>query len=104
MGKIAAAPGSLRTVDVAIKVVGVGSVGTWCGIALMVASETDPLFLQVKEARRSVLEKYAGKSIHPNQAQPVVNGCRLMQSASDLFLGWTDGPAGVNYMFDNSKT
>ncbi len=80
--------------DIAIKVVGVGSVGTWCGILLLLASETDPLFLQVKEAGPSVLEAYAGKSIYPNHGQRVVNGCRLMQSASDLFLGWTVGPAG----------
>ena len=80
--------------DIAIKVVGVGSVGTWCGIVLLLASETDPLFLQVKEAGPSVLEAYAGKSIYPNHGQRVVNGCRLMQSASDLFLGWTVGPTG----------
>ena len=83
-----------KVFDVAIKVVGVGSVGTWCGIALLLASEKDPLFLQVKEAGPSVLEAYAGKSIYPNHGQRVVNGCRLMQSASDLFLGWTVGPAG----------
>jgi hypothetical protein len=80
--------------DIAIKVVGVGSVGTWCGILLLLASETDPLFLQVKESRASVLEAYAGKSIYPNHGQRVVNGCRLMQSAHDLFLGWAVGPAG----------
>jgi uncharacterized protein (DUF2252 family) len=80
--------------DIAVKVVGVGSVGTWCGILLLLANETDPLFLQVKEAGPSVLEAYAGKSIYPNHGQRVVNGCRLMQSASDLFLGWTVGPAG----------
>ncbi len=80
--------------DVAVKVVGVGSVGTWCGIALFLASVQDPLFLQIKEARASVLEGYAGKSVYPNHGQRVVNGCRLMQSASDLFLGWTKGPKG----------
>ena len=80
--------------DIAIKVVGVGSVGTWCGILLLLASEQDPLFLQVKEARASVLEAYAGKSIYRNHGQRVVNGYRLMQSASDLFLGWAVGPAG----------
>ena len=77
--------------DVALKVVGVGSVGTWCGILLLLASEQDPLFLQVKEARASVLEGYAGRSIYPNHGERVVNGCRLMQSASDLFLGWVQG-------------
>jgi uncharacterized protein (DUF2252 family) len=80
--------------DHAIKVVGVGSVGTFCAIALLMASETDPLFLQVKEARASVLEPYAGKSPYPNHGQRVVNGYRLMQSASDIFLGWATGRAG----------
>ena len=75
--------------DMAVKVVGVGSVGTHCYVALLMASERDPLFLQVKEARRSVLEPYAAKSIYPNHGQRVVNGYRLMQSASDIFLGWT---------------
>ena len=83
--------------DVAIKVVGVGSVGTWCGIALLLANEKDPLFLQIKEARASVLEAYAGKSVFPNHGQRVVNGCRLMQSASDLFLGWTTGRGGRHF-------
>ncbi len=80
--------------DAAIKVVGVGSVGTYCGIVLMMASERDPLFLQIKEARPSVLEAYAGKSIYPNHGQRVVNGYRLMQSASDIFLGWAKGKLG----------
>jgi uncharacterized protein (DUF2252 family) len=80
--------------DVAIKVVGVGSVGTHCSIVLLMASAQDPLFLQVKEARASVLEAYAGKSIYPNHGQRVVNGYRLMQSASDIFLGWTEGSFG----------
>jgi hypothetical protein len=83
--------------DVAIKVVGVGSVGTWCGIVLLLASEADALFLQVKQAGPSVLEAYAGKSIYPNHGQRVVNGARLMQSASDLFLGWSVGPAGNHF-------
>ncbi len=83
--------------DVAIKVVGVGSVATWCGIFLLMAGKQDPLFLQVKEAGASVPEAYAGKSIYPNHGQRVVNGCRLMQSASDLFLGWSVGPAGRHF-------
>ena len=77
--------------DFAIKVVGVGSVGTFCAIMLMTAGVDDPLFLQVKEAGSSVLEPYAGKSIYENHGQRVVTGLRLMQSASDLFLGWTEG-------------
>ena len=56
------------------------------------AGENDPLFLQVKEARASVLEPYAGRSVFPNHGQRVVNGYRLMQPASDIFLGWAEGP------------
>lgn len=77
--------------DFAIKVVGVGSVGTICGIILLMAGEQDPLFLQLKQAGPSVLEPYAGKSRHVNHGQRIVHGCRMMQSASDLFLGWTVG-------------
>ena len=83
--------------DVAIKVVGVGSVGTMCAVILMMASAEDPLFLQVKEARTSVLEPYAGASIYANRGQRVVNGIRLMQSASDIFLGWTTGKLGRHF-------
>ena len=78
--------------DVAIKVVGVGSVGTLCWVLLLVAGEGDPLFIQVKEARRSVLEPYAGASVFANHGQRVVHGYRLMQPASDMFLGWSRGP------------
>ena len=78
--------------DAAIKVVGIGSVGTACWVLLFMAGEGDPLFLQVKEARPSVLERYAGKSIFPNHGQRVVDGYRLMQPASDMFLGWTRSP------------
>ncbi len=78
--------------DAAIKVVGIGSVGTFCWVFLFMAAEGDPLFLQVKEARTSVLEPYAGASVFPNHGQRVVNGYRLMQSASDMFLGWSQGP------------
>ena len=76
-------------VDVAIKVVGVGSVGTFCAIALLQADVDDSLFLQLKQARSSVLEPYAGKSAYRNQGERVVIGQRLMQSASDMFLGWS---------------
>ena len=68
-----------------------------CSIVLLLASENDPLFLQVKEARPSVLEPYARKSVYKNHGQRVVNGCRLMQSASDLFLGWTEIPGVGHY-------
>jgi uncharacterized protein (DUF2252 family) len=83
--------------DAAIKVVGVGSVGTVCWITLLVAGEGDPLILQVKEARASVLEGFAGKSVYPNHGQRVVNGIRLMQPASDIFLGWTVGRQGRHF-------
>ncbi len=83
--------------DAAIKVVGVGSVGTTCGVVLLMAGEGDPLILQFKEARASVLEAYAGKSVFPNHGQRVVNGHRLMQPASDIFLGWTEGRLGRHY-------
>jgi uncharacterized protein (DUF2252 family) len=84
-------------VDHAVKVVGVGSVGTRCGILLLVAGQDDRLFLQVKEARPSVLEPYAGKSAYDNHGQRVVIGQRLMQAASDIFLGWTQGHAGRHF-------
>jgi hypothetical protein len=78
--------------DAAIKVVGIGSVGTMCWVLLLMAGEGDPLFLQIKEARASVLEAFAGKSEFPNHGQRVVNGYRLMQPASDVFLGYTQSP------------
>jgi uncharacterized protein (DUF2252 family) len=78
--------------DAAIKVVGVGSVGTLCWVLLFMAGDNDPLFLQVKEARASVLERYAGKSVFPNHGQRVVDGYRRMQPASDMLLGWSQGP------------
>lgn len=78
--------------DAAIKVVGVGSVGTTCMVLLLTAGDDDPLFLQIKEARASVLEPYAGASAFSNHGQRVVNGYRLMQPASDMFLGWSRGP------------
>lgn len=83
--------------DAAMKVVGVGSVGTYCAILLLMASAHDPLFLQVKQARPSVLEAYAGKSLHSNNGERIVHGCRMMQSASDLFLGWVEGEAGRHF-------
>jgi len=83
--------------DAAIKVVGVGSVGTFCFALLYMAGDGDPLFLQVKEARPSVLEPYAGASTFANHGQRVVNGYRLMQPASDMFLGWTRSKGGRDY-------
>jgi uncharacterized protein (DUF2252 family) len=89
--------------DAAMKVVGVGSVGTYCAILLLMASAHDPLFLQVKQARPSVLEAYAGKSLHANNGERIVHGCRMMQSASDLFLGWVEGEAGRHYYIRQLK-
>jgi len=83
--------------DIALKVVGVGSVGTYCSVMLLMADEHDPLFLQVKEARASVLEPYVGKSHYPNHGQRIVKGHFLMQAASDLFLGWTEGRSGRQF-------
>jgi uncharacterized protein (DUF2252 family) len=80
---------SYRFVDAALKVVGVGSVGTRAFIALLLGRDGgDPLFLQVKEAQRSVLEPYAEPSAFKNQGERVVQGQRLTQAASDILLGW----------------
>jgi uncharacterized protein (DUF2252 family) len=83
--------------DAAVKVVGVGSVGTACWVLLLMGAGGDPLLLQVKEARPSVLEDYAGKSVFPNHGQRVVSGHRLMQPASDIFLGWIESTRGRHY-------
>jgi uncharacterized protein (DUF2252 family) len=85
--------------DTAVKVVGIGSVGTRCAIALFMSDGTDPLFLQIKEARRSVLESPSasqGQVVH--QGERVVNGQRLMQAASDIFLGWAEVPNSEYYV------
>ena len=83
--------------DVALKVVGVGSVGTYCFAALFSSADRAPLFLQLKEANPSVLEAYAGKSGFSHQGQRVVIGQRLMQAASDIFLGWGTGVQGREF-------
>ncbi len=82
---------SYRAVDVAQKVVGVGSVGTRCAIVLALggAEGDDPLFIQIKEASASVLEPYVGASPYPHHGQRVVIGQRMMQAHSDIFLGWS---------------
>jgi uncharacterized protein (DUF2252 family) len=81
-------------VDIAQKVVGIGSVGTRCYVMLFLGDDAaDPLFLQIKEAGPSVLEAHFGASRYPNSGQRVVNGQKLMQGVSDIFLGWTrSGP------------
>jgi uncharacterized protein (DUF2252 family) len=83
--------------DVALKVVGVGSVGTRCVIGLFSLSDKDAIILQFKEARPSVLENYAGSSIYKNHGERIVNGQRLMQTVSDIFLGWTQSSAGTDF-------
>jgi uncharacterized protein (DUF2252 family) len=83
--------------DMARKVVGVGSVGTRCWIVLMLGrDESDPLFLQVKEAEASVLSRFVGVSKYANMGQRVVAGQRLMQASSDIFLGWQRAEAGLD--------
>jgi uncharacterized protein (DUF2252 family) len=86
-----------RFIDVAMKVVGVGSVGTRCLIALMFDEHDHPLFLQIKEARPSVLEQHQGPSPWKHNGERVVAGQRLLQAASDIFLGWSRGPAGRDF-------
>ncbi|HYB10223.1 MAG TPA: DUF2252 domain-containing protein [Alphaproteobacteria bacterium] len=78
-----------RLVDVAFKVVGIGSVGTFCAVGLFMTADDQPLRLQIKEAAQSVLAPYAGASVYRNQGERVVVGQRLIQAASDIFLGWT---------------
>jgi uncharacterized protein (DUF2252 family) len=85
-----------RYVDLARKVVGVGSVGTRCFVLLMLGrDEHDPLFLQIKEAESSVLEPLLGGSRFANHGQRVVEGQRLMQASSDIFLGWVHAETDI---------
>jgi len=86
-----------RLVDTAGKVVGVGSVGTRCFIALLMGNQDDPLFLQIKEARPSVFAGRADTPLTKQNGERVVTGQRLMQSASDIFLGWTTGSGGRDF-------
>ena len=86
-----------QLVDAAFKVVGVGSVGTHCYVTLWMRDVDDPLFLQVKEALPSVLDGVAGSSDYQNNGERVVIGQRIMQSASDIFLGWTRSPTGNDF-------
>ena len=91
---------SFRGVGAAIKVVGVGSVGTRCFVLLMEGRDNqDPLFLQVKEATRSVLEDHLPPTTYLNHGQRVVEGQRLMQAASDIFLGWSNADPERHYYF-----
>lgn len=86
-----------RVVDAAIKVVGVGSVGRRCWIALLMSAGNAPLFLQFKEAVASVLEPHAGASNYAHHGRRVVEGQRLMQPASDVFLGWVTAANGRQF-------
>ncbi len=87
-----------RFVDVALKVVGVGSVGTRCFILVLEGrDENDPLMLQAKEATVSVIAPHLAATDHTNQGQRVVIGQRIMQATSDVFLGWTRGPGGRDF-------
>jgi uncharacterized protein (DUF2252 family) len=88
---------SLR--DVAFKAVGVGSVGTFCAIGLLTAGDGAPLLLQIKEAQESVLAPHAGASDYPNHGQRVVVGQRMMQAATDVFLGWTRAPIDGRHFY-----
>jgi uncharacterized protein (DUF2252 family) len=83
--------------DIVVKAVGIGSVGTRCFVGLFFSAENHPLLLQFKQACPSVLEPYAGKSRYENHGQRVVVGQRLVQSASDIFLGWTRGRQGRDF-------
>jgi len=85
--------------DVAFKTVGVGSVGTFCAIVLFVSGDGAPLLLQIKEAQQSVLEAFAGASAYPNHAERVIVGERMMQAATDVFLGWTRTPVDGRYFY-----
>src|SRR5438874_2239511 len=84
--------------DIAFKVVGVGSVGTFCAIGLYMCGDGTPLFLQIKESGKSVLERLAPK-FNGHQGQRVVEGQRVMQAASDVFLGWTEDTASHRYFY-----
>jgi uncharacterized protein (DUF2252 family) len=89
-----------EVIDMARKVVGVGSVGTRAFIVLLQGrDDQDPLFLQVKEATRSVLEDHLPKSRYRNPGERVVRGQRMMQASSDIFLGWTKGVQANRYLY-----
>ena len=85
--------------DIAFKVVGVGSVGTFCAIGLFVSDGDAPLLLQIKEAQQSVLAPFAGPSDYANHGQRVVVGQRMLQAATDVFLGWTESAVNGRYFY-----
>ncbi len=85
--------------DVAFKAVGVGSVGTFCAIGLLTAGDGAPLLLQIKEAQESALAPFAGASAYANHGERVVVGQRMMQAATDVFLGWTTKPIDKRHFY-----
>jgi uncharacterized protein (DUF2252 family) len=85
--------------DVAFKVVGVGSVGTFCAIGLFISDGDAPLLLQIKEAQQSVLAPFAGSSDYSNHGQRVVVGQQMLQAATDVFLGWTQVPLDGRHFY-----
>jgi uncharacterized protein (DUF2252 family) len=91
-----------RLADVAFKVVGIGSVGTFCALGLFADRDGATLLLQLKEAQQSVLAPYAAPSIYENQGQRVVTGQRIMQSEHDMFLGWTREHGSDQYCYVRS--
>jgi uncharacterized protein (DUF2252 family) len=84
---------------VAFKAVGVGSVGTFCAIGLLTASDGSSLLLQIKEAQESALAPFAGASDYANHGERVVVGQRMMQAATDVFLGWTRAPIDKRHFY-----
>ncbi len=88
-----------RLTDIAFKVVGIGSVGTFCAIGLFTSGDGDPLLLQLKEASHSALAQYVGPSAYTNQGQRVVVGQRMIQATADIFLGWTNDPGDDRHCY-----
>ena len=88
-----------RFQDIAFKTVGVGSVGTYCAIALLVSDGGAPLLLRIKEAQESVLARFAGSSTYANHGERVVVGQRMLQAATDIFLGWPQIPLDGRYFY-----
>jgi uncharacterized protein (DUF2252 family) len=91
--------GRYRLADSALKVVGVGSVGTFCAIGLFLSADGAPLLLQLKEAQTSVLAPFTGKNLYPNHGERVVVGQRTMQAQTDVFLGFSAKPSGERHFY-----
>ncbi|MFM0592633.1 DUF2252 domain-containing protein [Paraburkholderia dilworthii] len=91
--------GHFTAQDLVFKVVGVGSVGTRCLVLLNVDHMGKPLFIQIKEARKSVIAQFHKSPPYKHEGQRVVGGQRMLQAASDIFLGWATGPSGRHFYF-----